>query len=64
MTKQSPISPPKTKFDNMVFNLSSTSTNCKPKFTPLIKNLEERYKITASTSEIYMFELFTFMLQM
>ena len=48
----------KTKFDNMVFNLSKT-TNSKPKFTPLIKELEERYKITATTSEIYMFELFT-----
>lgn len=49
----------KTKFDSMMFDISNISTNCKNKSVPLIKELEEKYKITATTPEIYVFQLFT-----
>jgi len=49
----------KTKFDNMMFDISNISSNCKNKSVPLIKELEEKYKVTANSPEIYVFELFT-----
>ena len=47
------------KFIKMVFGLSKTSSGQSSKPETLMKQLEKKYKVTANSPEIYVFQLFT-----